>query len=410
MKKKLEDNKEQNEKYRIIMIIAVTMFVSIVATTAVIFWGFLKGKQVGNYIWIGADQTSDLSLQIENVKKMLEKYYLGEIDYEELEESAIKGYVDGLGDPYTEYIPKAKVTDYIDTTMGTYVGIGIYMTADEEKDIVRVVSVIEDSPAQKVGMKANDLIKKVDDAEIKAADIDTIPAKIKGKEDSSVKIQVIRGEETLDFVLKREKIVVNKIETKIIPNDIGYIKITSFDEKTGDEFKTKYEELKSQNITSLIVDLRNNGGGIVSESLKIADYFTDKDSVLLYEVDKNGKELIKKSENNPIVDIPVVILTNSNTASASEILAGALKDLGKAKIVGEKTYGKGIIQQILTMKDGSGLKITTEEYQTPNRSKIHKVGIEPDEVIVLKKTAKELANLKEEEDTQLQKAIEILKK
>ena len=145
------------------------------------------------------------------------------------------------------------------------------------------------------------------------------------------------------------------------------------------------------------------------EALKIADYITDKDSVLLYEVDKNKKEIIKKAKEDPIINIPVVVLVNKNTASSSEILSGALKDLGKAKIVGTKTYGKGVIQEILTLPDGSGLKITTEEYQTPSKKKIHKIGIEPDEVVELPDTVKNILNVTDEEDTQLQKAIELLK-
>ena len=169
------------------------------------------------------------------------------------------------------------------------------------------------------------------------------------------------------------------------------------------------EIIKKSNIKSLIIDLRNNGGGIVSEALKIADFIADKDSVLLYEVDKNGKETVKKSENDPIVNMPIIVLVNGNTASSSEILAGALKDLGKAKIVGTKTYGKGVIQEILTLADGSGLKITTEEYQTPNRNKIHKKGIEPDENVELKDTVTNETQVEEKDDTQLQKAIEMLK-
>lgn len=151
------------------------------------------------------------------------------------------------------------------------------------------------------------------------------------------------------------------------------------------------------------------GGGIVDQALEIADYMTTKDSVLLYEVDKNNKETVRKSKKDPIINMPIIILTNENTASASEILAGALKDLGKAKIVGTKTYGKGVIQQILKISDGSGLKITIEEYQTPNRNKINKVGIEPDEKVELPDTIESILNVKENEDTQLQKAIEMLK-
>ncbi|MFR1441244.1 MAG: S41 family peptidase [Clostridia bacterium] len=262
---------------------------------------------------------------------------------------------------------------------------------------------------KKHGIKAKDLIKSVDGVEYTAGDLETISSKIKGEEGTKVKLQIIRGEETLEFEVSREKIIVNQVEGKTLENNIGYIQIPSFDETTSSEFKTKFEELQKQNIKSLVIDLRNNGGGIVSEALKIADFIADKDSVLLYEVDKNGKETVKKSENDPIVNMPIIVLVNGNTASSSEILAGALKDLGKAKIVGTKTYGKGVIQEILTLADGSGLKITTEEYQTPNRNKIHKKGIEPDENVELKDTVTNETQVEEKDDTQLQKAIEMLK-
>ena len=233
--------------------------------------------------------------------------------------------------------------------------------------------------------------------------------KIKGEEGSKVKVEILRGTETLNFELIRENIKVNPVEGKILQNNIGYIKFSSFDENTSEEFKEKYQELEKQGIKSLIIDLRNNGGGIVSEALKIADYILDKDKVILYEVDKNQNEKIEKTKTDPIINMPIVVLTNKNTASSSEILAGALKDYGKAKIVGTKTYGKGVIQQVMTLQDGSGLKITAEEYLTPNRTKINKVGIEPDEEVQLSEELKNKLNIEEKDDTQLQKAIEMAK-
>ena len=254
-----------------------------------------------------------------------------------------------------------------------------------------------------------DLIISVDGVQYSADEMSVAANKIKGEEGSKVKVEILRGTETLNFELTRENITVNPVEGKVLQNNIGYIKFSSFDENTSEEFKTKYEELQKQGIKSLIIDLRNNGGGIVTEALNIADYVLEKDKVILYEVDKNEKEKIEKSKNDPIINMPIVILTNNNTASSSEILAGALKDHEKAKIIGTKTYGKGVIQQLMTLPDGSGLKITAEEYLTPNRTKINKIGIQPDEEVKLPDELKNKLTIEEKDDTQLQKAIEILK-
>ena len=295
----------------------------------------------------------------------------------------------------------------MEDTLGNYVGIGIYMTADKKSDKVKVLSPIKDSPAEKAGIEPGDIIVSVNGKTYNSSEMSTMTNDIKGEEGTEVEITILRGTETKEFKIKRKKIKVNPVESKVLENNIGYIKFTSFDETTAEDFKTKYEELKKSKIKSLIIDLRNNGGGLVDQALKIADYMAEKDSVLLYEVDKKGNEEVKKSENNPIISEPVIILTNENTASASEILAGALKDLGKAKIVGTKTYGKGVIQQILSVKDGSGIKLTVEEYQTPNRNKINKIGIEPDETVELPSDVESVINVPEEKDTQLQKAKEI---
>ena len=272
-----------------------------------------------------------------------------------------------------------------------------------------VVAPIKNSPAEKAGVQAGDLILAVDEQECTANDMNTISSKIKGEAGTTVKLKLQRGNETLELDIKRESVTVNPVESKMLESNIGYIKFTSFDENTSEDFKKNFETLQKQGAKSLIIDLRNNGGGIVDEALKIADYIAEKDSVLLYEVDKENKEVVKKSENAPIIKMPIILLTNENTASSSEILAGALKDLGKAKIVGVKTYGKGVIQEILTFPDGSGIKITTEKYLTPNKTEINKVGIEPDEKVELPEDLENVLEIEEKNDTQLQKAIQMLK-
>lgn len=404
----MEENK--NQTYKSILLIVFTACITFLVTIFVVFTFFLNGEQVGKYVLVNkSEENETLASELDKYKTIIDKYYLGEVDQQKLEEGAIRGYIEGLGDPYTEYISKDEMKDYLETTMGNFVGIGIYMTTDTDQNLIRVLAIIKGSPAEKVGIKAGDLIKTVDGQSYTADDLNTISTKIKGEEGTKVKLEILRDKESLEFEVERQKIIVNQVEGKVIENNIGYIEIPSFDETTSSEFKEEYEKLQKQNIKSLIIDLRNNGGGIVSEALKIADYIADKDSVLLYEVDKNNNEEIKKSENDPIVNVPVILLVNKNTASSSEILAGALKDLGKAKIVGITTYGKGIIQEILTLPDGSGLKITTNEYQTPNRTKIHEIGIEPDEKVELPEDIQSIYTIKEDEDTQLQKAIEMSK-
>ena len=401
---------EKEKKYRIyktIMIIAISVFVTFMVTSISLYTYFTN-----NPITITSsskNSNKDLLNKLTQYREIIDKYYLGEIDDDALEEGAIKGYIEGLGDPYTEYITKEDMDDYLDDTMGNFVGIGIYMIKSTDYDRIQVLSTIKGSPAEKAGIQAGDLIISVDGVEYKADDMTTASNNIKGEEGTKVTIELLRGTETLKYQITREKVKVNQVEGKVLSNNIGYIEFTSFDETTAEDFKAKYEELAKQGIQSLIIDLRNNGGGIVDQALEIADYIVPKDSVLLYEVDKNNKETVRKAKTDPIINMPIIILTNENTASASEILAGALKDLGKAKIVGTKTYGKGVIQQILKLSDGSGLKITIEEYQTPNRNKINEVGIEPDEKVELPDSVESILNVKESEDTQLQKAIEMLK-
>lgn len=395
------EEKKSYKIYKIIMLMVLVSFITFLLTTI--------GMQ--QYFKGDTKNTQDtITSELKNFRRIIDKYYLGEVDDEKLKEGAIKGYIEGLNDPYTEYISKEDMKDYLENTMGNFVGIGIYMVKDTKTDKIMVLSPIKNSPAEKAGVQPGDYIIKVNDITYTAEQMTEASNKIKGEEGSTVKLELLRGNETITYEIKRENIKVNPVEAKVLQNNIGYIKFSSFDEDTAEDFKKKYEELNKQGIKSLIIDLRNNGGGIVTEALEIADYFTPKDSILLYEVDKNNKEEIEKSKNDAIINMPVIILTNENTASSSEILAGALKDLEKAKIVGTKTYGKGVIQEVLSLPDGSGIKITSEEYLTPNKTKINKVGIQPDVEIKLPETVKNILDVEEKDDTQLQKAIEMLKK
>ena len=401
------NKKSAYKVYKTVMIIIITAFITFLATSAGIYAYIQKGD--GKLLLLNTSETQDIETELSKYRSIIDKHYLGEVNDEDLLEGAIRGYIDGLGDPYTEYISKEEMQEYMEDTLGNYVGIGIYMIKDEKTNRVKVLSPIKNSPAETAGIQPGDLIIAVNGKEYTGDEMTQMSNDIKGEEGTEVILTILRNNESLEIKVKREKIKVNPVESKVLENNIGYIAFTSFDETTAEDFKSKFEELQKQNIKSLIIDLRNNGGGLVDQAVDIAGYVLDKDSVVLYEVDKNGNEVVEKTTTAPIIDMPIIILTNENTASASEILAGALKDFGKAKTVGIKTYGKGVIQEILSVKDGSGIKITTSEYQTPNRNKINKIGIEPNEKVELPNDINSILNVSEDKDTQLQKAIEMLK-
>ena len=344
------------------------------------------------------------------VQANIDADYLGEIDENKILESTVKGYVAGLEDEYSEYFTKEELEEYKSNNIeGAYVGIGVYIIQDVENNAIRVIAPISESPAEEAGIRPGDYIVKIDGEEVNGEDIEEASNKMKGEEGSKVKLQILRGEETIDLEVERKNVKVNHVESEIYEDKIGYLKIASFDENCSVEFEEKLEELQSKNIESLIIDLRNNGGGIVDEALAIADLFTDKDATLLITKDKEGNEEVRKSKTDKKLDLPVIVLTNENTASASELLVGVLKDYNIATSVGTVTFGKGVIQELLTLPDESGLKITTNEYYTPNGNKINKIGIEPDEKVELPDEYKNVLNVPKDKDTQLNKAIELLK-
>lgn len=401
---------KRQRTYKTIMLVILTVFLTFIFTTMYITNKYnLEQTDISSLLSNQSSDSDSISKSINYIRKILDKYYLNDIDEEKTKETAIQGYVAGLDDPYTEYIPKDEMEDYTVNLMGRYVGIGIYMTVDTEKDAIKVLRPIKGSPAEEAGIQAGDTIMSVDGVKYVAKDMSIAADAIKGEEGSIVKLEILRNQEIKTFEITRRKVVTNPIESKKLENNIGYIQVTSFDEETAEDFRIKFEELTDQGITSLIIDLRNNGGGLVEQALKIADYIVPKGKELLITADKNKNEKIEKAEQDVLIDMPIVVLVNGNTASSSEILAGALKDLNEATIMGTTTYGKGVIQQFLTLRDGSGLKVTTHEYYTPNRNKINGVGIEPDEVVKLPDGVN-VFYVKEEQDTQLQKAIELLKK
>lgn len=401
------ENRNAQRIYKMIMLVLIVIIVTSLVT-AFATYQYLINNGI-SYSKVNTTSLEGLEYTLSQFRSELEKKYIGEINDEELIEGAVKGYVDALGDPYTTYYTKKEMKTIMEETNGNFVGIGVYMTKDLEKNAILIIKPIENSPAEKAGILPGDLITKVDDVEYTGDKLEEASNKIRGEEGTKVKLEIYRNGETKTFELIRTKVVVSHVTTKVLNNDIGYIAISDFEGECASEFETKYKQLEKQGIKKLIIDIRNNGGGIVDEALKIANMLVDKDSTLLITKDKSNKEEITKATEKPIINMPTVVLVNGYSASASEILAGALKDNGKATLVGTKTYGKGIIQELHQLSDGSGLKITVSEYYTPNHNAIHKIGITPDVEVDLSEDVKQQTTIQEKDDYQLQKAIEILK-
>lgn len=395
------DFEKKNRAYKSVMLVIVTALITFLIT-AIGMYNYVTKTDAGITKVVTSSEPTKLDTKLILIRKYLEENYLGDIaSDEELTESAIKGYVEGLKDEYTEYLTKDEYDELMVSVNGNYVGIGIYMTQDRYENIV-VLLPIEGSPAAEAGLKTGDIITKVNGEECVGKDLSTISNKIKGEEGTTVELEILRENETFTKTIERRTVQVNPMESEILENNIGYIRLMGFDENCHEEFEKKVDELISKGAKSLIIDLRDNGGGVVDEATDITELFLPKDKTIMIERTKKEGEQITKSEKDAKYNMKVVILTNENSASASEIFVGAMKDNGVAKIVGTKTYGKGVMQELAPLKSGGALKVTIEEFKTPNGNTINKKGIDPDiEAEDDKKT---------ELDEQLQKAIEECKK
>lgn len=396
---------EEKKKLKIKHIVITIILVVIVAVFSSEFTMYYYAKSTIPEKAVAAENSDEninsIAKTLKNFRKLIDEVYIGEIDEQKILDETIKGYINGLDDEYSEYMTTDEWDDFQSQALGNYVGIGIYMATDKNDNVV-VLSPIEGSPAEKAGIKEGDIIAAVNEENVLGTSSDKVASLIKGEEGTEVKIKILRDNEYLDFNLKREAIKIYHVEQEMLENNIGYISLLTFDEGCASEFKTALQDLTSKGAKKLIIDLRNNTGGLVDEALEIADCFVPKGENLLITVDAKGNKEYSKSQKDPIVDCELIVLTNEYSASASEILLGALRDSGKAKSVGTKTFGKGVIQSVYLLEDNSALKLTVNEYFTPNETKINKVGIEPDYEVELSEDS--------QEDLQLNKAIEILNK
>lgn len=405
----MEDNQEKEfEKQKkdlkiryIIFTIIIAIIVAVASSEYTLY--YYLGK-TPNKRQASEDSQKNIDVISENLKEfrsVIDDNFIGEIDEQKILDETIKGYINGLDDEYSQYMTAQEWQEFQADALGNYVGIGIYMSIDKDNNVV-VLSPIPQTPAEEAGIKSGDIIAFVNEENTMGMSSDEVSSKIKGEEGTKVKITVLRDNKYIDFEVERKAIKVYHVQNKMLENNIGYISLYTFDEGCGDEFKKAYQDLKNQGAQKIIVDLRNNTGGLVDEALKILDLFLPKDSTELITVDSNENKEKSLAKDDVTIDCETVVLINEYSASSSEIVVGALKDHKKATLVGKTTFGKGVIQNVFMLKDGSALKLTVNEYFTPNETKINKVGITPDYEVEL--------NEETEEDEQLNKAIELLNK
>ena len=397
------ENNKANKVYKVVMLILITAIVTFMITSIGMYNYFVKTNQgriaVVESIEKNGDDYSILNAKLQIVKDYLKDNYIGELNLDKMIEGAIKGYVEGVGDDYTEYLSKDEYEELIVNVTGDFVGIGVYIYKDKDGNLI-VLAPMENSPSEEAGIEAGDRILAIDGENCNEMDINVASSKIKGEAGSTVELEIQRGTETLKKTVTRRTVEISDSASKILEGNIGYIVLSTFDTDCSKKIEKYMEEFQSKGINSVILDLRNNTGGVVEEAVKISELFIDKGNTVLRSYNKTEKETIIKSSSGKYKDINLVVLVNDYSASASEIVTAALKDNKAATIVGIRTYGKGVMQEIQPLFDGA-IKITIEEFKTPNGDKINKVGIKPDVEIEIDKDSNE--------DPQLQKAIEILK-
>lgn len=389
------------KKRNFLFVIVVAMLVGAMLLGGILY---MIGIATGGYTAITTDEYEKYKFMKSRYEKMDELWsYIDENYYvppneEKLEEGMYKGLFWGLDDPYSSYLTAAEYEDMKITITGEYGGIGVTIAADEE-GYITVVAPMDDTPAAKAGIKAGDRLVKIDGKAYDSLSLDKAATALRGKSNSKVKVEVLRGKEPLEFSLTRANIVTHTVKAEELEDQIGYIRITGFEENTAKEFETELNNFEAQGAKGLVIDLRDNGGGLVNIGVEIADMLLDE-GIVTYTKDRKGGRYDYKSEKGA-TKLPYVVLVNGGTASTSEILAGAIKDDQGGKIVGTTTFGKGIIQSIEELKNGDAVKMTVMQYFSPKGNVIHKIGIKPDFVV------EALAN--DQSDVQLEKAIELLK-
>ena len=370
---------------------------------AVIYFGGQFLAQMNIALPFGMSNTA----KIRQIEEMLDTYYVEDYDKELAEELMYTGLVAGVGDPYTYYLSADSLAEQVEKNSGHFVGIGVEIYAGDDGYIV-VSSVTPGGPAEAAGILAEDKITEVDGESITGKTAADVSALVKGEEGTDVTLTIFREStgEVLEKTVTRQDIQVQTVSWRMMDDNIGYISITNFRENTYSQFKEALDTLEAEGMEKLVLDLRNNTGGLVKSAHEIGEELLPE-GIMVYTMDKEGnrEDTLCDDVYN---DVPMVVLVNGNSASAAEILAGAIQDTGRGELIGTTTFGKGLVQRLFTLPDGSGLNVTIQKYYTPNGTSIHGVGITPDYEVELPEEYAQQTNIPAEADTQLQKAVEVL--
>lgn len=389
-----------------------TVLVGSVAFSTYIVKGRTIFNQPGKPIELDEKLTEsrEVKKKLDTMQDLIDEYYIDKVDGDTLADGLYQGLMYSLGDPYAAYYTKEDFTSLMESTNGVYYGIGATVSQDAKTGIITVVKPFPGAPAYKSGILPGDVIYKVDGKEVTGIDLTEVVSNMKGKEGTKVVITVVREGETkpIDFTVERRKVDIPTIESQMLSGKIGYIAVSEFDKITSTQFIKALDSLESQGEKGLIIDLRNNGGGLYDTAVAMLERMLPK-GLLVYQEDKNGNKQEDFAKKDDQFNKPLVILVNENTASASEIFAGAIQDYGKGKIVGTKTFGKGIVQSVIPLYDKSAVKLTVAKYYTPKGRNIHGIGIEPDVKVELKEELRQKPIVEREEDNQLTKAIAVVK-